>query len=261
MTPEKLIDELDRAVQLPGLANIWVPPIRNRIDMLATGIKSPLGIKVSGNDLAEIERVGAEIERAREGRAGRHLGARRARSPADATSTCASTARPRRATASTSPTCSRWSRRRSAARTSARRSRAGSAFRSTCAIRASCAIRSRSCGRCRSSPSAGAQIPLGAVAAIAIADGPPMLSSENARLVGLGLRRHPRPRPGVGGARRAARGRARRDAPAGRIRSRGRASSSISSARRSGSPSSCRSRWRSSSCCSTSPSGASTRRR
>lgn len=43
MTPEKLIEELDRAVKVPGLSNIWVPPIRNRIDMLATGIKSPLG--------------------------------------------------------------------------------------------------------------------------------------------------------------------------------------------------------------------------
>ncbi|MCZ9335533.1 hypothetical protein, partial [Klebsiella pneumoniae] len=43
MTPEKLIDELDRAVQVPGLTNIWIPPIRNRIDMLATGIKSPIG--------------------------------------------------------------------------------------------------------------------------------------------------------------------------------------------------------------------------
>ncbi len=64
MTQEKLIEELDRAVQVPGLTNIWVPPIRNRIDMLATGIKSPLGIKVSGPDLAQIERVTQDIERA-----------------------------------------------------------------------------------------------------------------------------------------------------------------------------------------------------
>jgi Cu(I)/Ag(I) efflux system membrane protein CusA/SilA len=62
MTPEKLVEELDRVVELPGLANIWIPPIRNRIDMLATGIKSPLGIKVSGNDLAEIEKVAQAIE-------------------------------------------------------------------------------------------------------------------------------------------------------------------------------------------------------
>ena len=51
MTPDKLIEELDRAVQVPGLSNLWVPPIRNRIDMLATGIKSPIGVKVSGRDL------------------------------------------------------------------------------------------------------------------------------------------------------------------------------------------------------------------
>jgi copper/silver efflux system protein len=63
MTPEKLVEELDSLVRLPGLANIWIPPIRNRIDMLATGIKSPLGIKVSGVDLVDIERVSAEIER------------------------------------------------------------------------------------------------------------------------------------------------------------------------------------------------------
>ncbi|MBX3662413.1 MAG: efflux RND transporter permease subunit [Burkholderiales bacterium] len=63
MTRDKLIEELDRTVQVPGLSNIWVPPIRNRIDMLATGIKSPLGIKVSGPDLAQIERVTQDIER------------------------------------------------------------------------------------------------------------------------------------------------------------------------------------------------------
>ena len=63
MTPEKLVEELDRVVRLPGLSNIWVPPIRNRIDMLATGIKSPLGIKVSGNDLGQIEQVASAIER------------------------------------------------------------------------------------------------------------------------------------------------------------------------------------------------------
>ena len=63
MTPEKLVEELDRIVNVPGLANIWVPPIRNRIDMLATGIKSPVGIKVSGPNLAELDRLGSEIER------------------------------------------------------------------------------------------------------------------------------------------------------------------------------------------------------
>ncbi|WP_454902689.1 efflux RND transporter permease subunit [Variovorax gossypii] len=63
MTQDKLVEELDRIVKVPGLSNIWVPPIRNRIDMLATGIKSPVGVKVAGTDLAEIDRVTAQIER------------------------------------------------------------------------------------------------------------------------------------------------------------------------------------------------------
>ena len=62
MTPDKLVEELDRAVHVPGLTNIWVPPIRNRIDMLATGIKSPVGIKVAGASLQEIDRITAGIE-------------------------------------------------------------------------------------------------------------------------------------------------------------------------------------------------------
>ena len=62
MTPDKLIEELDKTVKVPGIANVWVPPIRNRLDMLATGIKSPVGIKVNGNNLADIERVAREIE-------------------------------------------------------------------------------------------------------------------------------------------------------------------------------------------------------
>ena len=64
MTMDKLVEELDRTVRVPGLANIWVPPIRNRIDMLATGIKSAVGVKVAGPDLATIDRIASEIERA-----------------------------------------------------------------------------------------------------------------------------------------------------------------------------------------------------
>ncbi len=62
MTLDKLIAEMDAATKLPGLSNVWVQPIRNRIDMLATGIKSPVGIKVAGADLAEIDRIAAHIE-------------------------------------------------------------------------------------------------------------------------------------------------------------------------------------------------------
>lgn len=64
MTPERLIEELDRVVQVPGLTNVWVPPIRNRIDMLATGVKSPIGIKVSGPDLTSIDLAARAIETA-----------------------------------------------------------------------------------------------------------------------------------------------------------------------------------------------------
>ncbi|MBI3283875.1 MAG: efflux RND transporter permease subunit [Burkholderiales bacterium] len=62
MTPEKLVDELDKAVKVPGLSNIWVPPIRNRIDMLATGIKSPIGVKIAGSDLAQIDQIARQVE-------------------------------------------------------------------------------------------------------------------------------------------------------------------------------------------------------
>jgi Cu(I)/Ag(I) efflux system membrane protein CusA/SilA len=64
LTLDALVAELDALVAVPGLANVWVPPIRNRIDMLATGIKSPVGIKVAGASLEAIDRVTAAIERA-----------------------------------------------------------------------------------------------------------------------------------------------------------------------------------------------------
>ena len=63
MTPEGLRAELDRIVKYPGLTNAWVMPIKTRIDMLATGIKTPVGIKVAGPDLAVIERIGKDLER------------------------------------------------------------------------------------------------------------------------------------------------------------------------------------------------------
>ena len=64
MTVEGLIAELDATVKFPGLTNAWIMPIRTRIDMLATGIKTPVGVKVAGPDLREIERIGREIEEA-----------------------------------------------------------------------------------------------------------------------------------------------------------------------------------------------------
>jgi Cu(I)/Ag(I) efflux system membrane protein CusA/SilA len=62
MTKQKLIEELDRAVQFPGLTNAWTMPIKTRIDMLSTGIKTPVGVKIGGPDLGELERIGKEVE-------------------------------------------------------------------------------------------------------------------------------------------------------------------------------------------------------
>ena len=62
MTTDKLIAELDKALQFPGISNAWTMPIKARIDMLSTGIRTPIGIKVFGKDLAEMERLAKEIE-------------------------------------------------------------------------------------------------------------------------------------------------------------------------------------------------------
>ncbi len=64
MTPEKLVDEMDKAVKMPGIANSWTMPIRARIDMLSTGIRTPIGVKVFGPDLAGIERIARQVEQA-----------------------------------------------------------------------------------------------------------------------------------------------------------------------------------------------------
>ena len=62
MTPEKLIEEMNNAIDVPGLTNAWTMPIKTRIDMLSTGIKTPVGIKIAGPDLAELERLGKSVE-------------------------------------------------------------------------------------------------------------------------------------------------------------------------------------------------------
>jgi len=62
MTPEKLVEELNNAIQIPGLTNAWTMPIKTRIDMLSTGIKTPVGIKIAGPDLNVLQKIGKEIE-------------------------------------------------------------------------------------------------------------------------------------------------------------------------------------------------------
>ncbi|ARE42408.1 Cobalt-zinc-cadmium resistance protein (plasmid) [Rhodovulum sp. P5] len=64
MTMDGIRNELDRVVQIPGVTNVWIQPIKNRIDMLATGIKTPVGVKITGADLTVIEEIGLAVERA-----------------------------------------------------------------------------------------------------------------------------------------------------------------------------------------------------
>ncbi len=63
MTPKKLIEEMDAAMNIPGVTNAWTMPIKTRIDMLSTGIKTPVGIKIAGNNLEVLESLGQEVER------------------------------------------------------------------------------------------------------------------------------------------------------------------------------------------------------
>lgn len=62
LTRQRLINEMDEALRIPGVSNIWTQPIRNRIDMLATGIQTPIGVKVFGEDLKKIEEIGIQVE-------------------------------------------------------------------------------------------------------------------------------------------------------------------------------------------------------
>jgi Cu(I)/Ag(I) efflux system membrane protein CusA/SilA len=64
MTPEKLIDEMDKALKFPGMSNAWTMPIKGRIDMLTTGIRTPIGIKILGPDLNQIQKIGEQLEKA-----------------------------------------------------------------------------------------------------------------------------------------------------------------------------------------------------
>jgi Cu(I)/Ag(I) efflux system membrane protein CusA/SilA len=62
MTVDSLIAEMDSALQFPGVSNAWTMPIKARIDMLSTGIRTPVGVKVFGSDLGEMEKVARQIE-------------------------------------------------------------------------------------------------------------------------------------------------------------------------------------------------------
>ncbi|MEW6688017.1 MAG: efflux RND transporter permease subunit [Pseudomonadota bacterium] len=183
LTPDKLVEELDSLVKLPGLSNIWIPPIRNRIDMLATGIKSPLGIKVSGGDLAEIERAAEAIERvvkdipgvtsafAERVTGGRYIEVNVSREAA---------ARFGMSVMDVQSVVSAAIGGENVGETIEGRRRFPINVRYPRELR-------DSVEKLRDLPvvtDGGAQIPLGAVARIAVADGPASLKSENARLSG-----------------------------------------------------------------------------
>jgi copper/silver efflux system protein len=183
MTPEKLVEELDRTVRLPGLSNLWVPPIRNRIDMLATGIKSPVGIKIAGNDLAEIEQIAQSVERvvrdvpgvssvlAERVQGGRYIDIKVDRAAA-----------------------ARYGMNVSDVQSVVSSAIGGENIGETIEGRQRFPINLRYPREMRDSvenlrglpvvTQRGAQIPLSAVASVAITDGPPMIRSENARLAG-----------------------------------------------------------------------------
>jgi Cu(I)/Ag(I) efflux system membrane protein CusA/SilA len=183
MTPEKLIEELDRSVRMPGLTNLWVPPIRNRLDMLSTGIKSAIGIKVNGSDLAVIDRVASEIERvvkdvpgitsalAERLTGGRYI---------DVDIDRAAAARYGLNIADVQGVVSAAIGGETIGETVEGRRRFPISVRYPRELR-------DSVQKLRDLPvltPAGAQLPLGSVAHIALADGPPMIKSENGRLSG-----------------------------------------------------------------------------
>ena len=116
VTIDGLIAEMDKALQFPGVSNAWTMPIKARIDMLSTGIRTPVGVKVIGADLVEIDRLAKQIEQVLEGGARHLVGLCRANASAATISTSRRTARRSRATASWSRTSRTPSRPRSAAR-------------------------------------------------------------------------------------------------------------------------------------------------
>ncbi|MBN8888472.1 MAG: efflux RND transporter permease subunit [Rudaea sp.] len=183
MTMPKLIDELDHAVHMPGLTNLWVPPIRNRLDMLATGIKSPIGVKVGGPDLATIDTAAREIERVAKTVPGvtsafaeRLSGGRYVDVDIDR----AAAARYGLNIADVQSVVSSAIGGENVGETIEGRQRFPISVRYPRELRDNVA-------RLRELPivtPAGAQITLGSVAKIDVADGPPMIRSENARLSG-----------------------------------------------------------------------------
>jgi Cu(I)/Ag(I) efflux system membrane protein CusA/SilA len=180
---DALIRELDAALSIPGLANLWVQPIRNRIDMLSTGIKSPVGVKIAGPDLKVIERLGTDIETVLKGlqgtrsayaervRGGRYIDIRPDRLKAARLDLSIADVQQIVAVAIGGETVGETIEGRSRFPINVRYPRER---RDSLAALQALPVVTR----------AGATITLGQVADIAISDGPPQLRSENARLNG-----------------------------------------------------------------------------
>jgi Cu(I)/Ag(I) efflux system membrane protein CusA/SilA len=183
MTMDKLIEEMDHTLKIPGLANVFVPPIRNRIDMLATGIKSPVGIKVAGTDPAIIDRVASDIVHAVKDIPGvtsalaeRLTGGRYIEIDIDR----AAAARYGMSIAEVQSIITAAIGGETIGETVEGLQRIPISVRYPRELR-------DSVEKLRQLPivtAAGAQITLGTVSSIAVTDGPPMLRSENARLSG-----------------------------------------------------------------------------
>ncbi|GAB3627625.1 cation transporter [Pandoraea terrae] len=183
MTPEKLVDALDRTVKVPGLSNVWVPPIRNRLDMLSTGIKTPVGVKISGADLTQIDKIATQVEAAvkhvpgvTSALAERLTGGRYI----DVDINRQAAARYGLSVADIQAVVSSAVGGENVGEVIAGRERFPINIRYPREVR-------DSLEKLRQLPvvtDRGAQIQLGDVAAIKIADGPPMIRSENARLSG-----------------------------------------------------------------------------
>ena len=183
MTQEKLIEELDTRLKIPGLANVFIPPIRNRIDMLATGIKTPVGIKVSGTDPAVIDRVAWNIEQV-------------VREMPGVTSALAERLTGGRyiEVAIDRAAAARYGMRMNDVQSVITAAIGGETVGETVEGLQRFPISVRYPRELRDSveklrqlsimTDAGAQITLGTVAAISVTDGPPMLKSENGRLSG-----------------------------------------------------------------------------
>ncbi len=180
---DALIDELNAALAIPGLANLWVQPIRNRIDMLSTGIKSPVGVKIGGDDLKVIEQIGTEIETVlKDVRGTRSAYAERVRGGryVDVKPDRLAAARLGLSIADVQQVVSLAIGGENIGETIEGRSRFPINVRYPRELRDSVAA-------LRVLPivtQAGATITLGEVAEVSISDGPPQLKSENARLNG-----------------------------------------------------------------------------